>query len=61
MLSLLGLLVGLGAPDSLPRNGYVVTTIRSACRESCSAAHPGVAAMITTRRRKTRPHGTIRH
>ncbi len=37
--------ISSGALDSLPHNGYVVTTIRSICRESYSAAYPGVAAM----------------
>ena len=37
--------IASGALDSLPHNGYVVTTIRSICRESYSAAYPGVAAM----------------
>lgn len=37
--------ISSGALDSLPHNGYVVTTIRSICRESYAAAYPAVAAM----------------
>ena len=37
--------ISSGALDSLPHNGYVVTTIRSICRESYTAAYPAVAAM----------------
>ena len=34
-----------GGLDSLPHNGYVVTTLRAICRESYSAAYPAVAAL----------------
>ena len=34
-----------GALDSLPHNGYVVTTLRAICRESYAGAYPAVAAL----------------
>lgn len=34
-----------GALDSLPHNGYVVTTIRAICRETYRDAYPAVAAL----------------
>ena len=34
-----------GALDSLPHNGYVVTTLRAICNESYSRAYPAMAAM----------------
>ena len=34
-----------GALDSLPHNGYVVTTIRAICKETHARAYPAVAAM----------------
>ncbi|HEY5558149.1 MAG TPA: hypothetical protein VIK49_00330 [Steroidobacteraceae bacterium] len=34
-----------GALDSLPHNGYVVTTIRAICRETYQGAYPAVAAL----------------
>ncbi|MGH8251884.1 MAG: GntP family permease [Steroidobacteraceae bacterium] len=34
-----------GALDSLPHNGYVVTTIRAICRETYQEAYPAVAAL----------------
>ncbi len=34
-----------GALDSLPHNGYVVTTIRAICRESYAGAYPAVGAL----------------
>jgi H+/gluconate symporter-like permease len=34
-----------GALDSLPHNGYVVTTIRAICRESYQGAYPAMAAL----------------
>lgn len=34
-----------GALDSLPHNGYVVTTIRAICRETHRAAYPAVGAL----------------
>ncbi|HEX9707894.1 MAG TPA: hypothetical protein VGA24_09685 [Steroidobacteraceae bacterium] len=34
-----------GALDSLPHNGYVVTTIRAICRETYQDAYPAVAAL----------------
>ena len=37
--------IASGGLDSLPHNGYVVTTLRSICRESYSAAYPAVAAL----------------
>lgn len=37
--------ISSGALDSLPHNGYVVTTIRAICRESFSAAYPAVGAV----------------
>jgi H+/gluconate symporter-like permease len=37
--------ISSGALDSLPHNGYVVTTIRAICRETYSAAYPAVAAL----------------
>lgn len=37
--------ISSGALDSLPHNGYVVTTVRSICRESYAAAYPAVAAL----------------
>lgn len=37
--------ISSGGLDSLPHNGYVVTTIRSICGESYAAAYPAVAAL----------------
>jgi H+/gluconate symporter-like permease len=37
--------IASGGLDSLPHNGYVVTTIRAICRESYAAAYPAVAAL----------------
>ena len=37
--------IASGGLDSLPHNGYVVTTIRSICRESYAAAYPAVGAL----------------
>jgi H+/gluconate symporter-like permease len=37
--------IASGGLDSLPHNGYVVTTIRSICRERYSAAYPAMAAL----------------
>ena len=37
--------IASGGLDSLPHNGYVVTTIRSICRESYSAAYPALGAL----------------
>ena len=37
--------ISSGGLDSLPHNGYVVTTIRSICRERYSAAYPAMAAL----------------
>ena len=37
--------IASGGLDSLPHNGYVVTTIRAICRESYSAAYPAVGAL----------------
>jgi H+/gluconate symporter-like permease len=37
--------IASGGLDSLPHNGYVVTTIRSICRESYSAAYPAVGIL----------------
>jgi H+/gluconate symporter-like permease len=34
-----------GALDSLPHNGYVVTTIRAICRETYQGAYPALAAL----------------
>lgn len=34
-----------GALDSLPHNGYVVTTIRAICRETYQGAYPAMAAL----------------
>ncbi len=34
-----------GALDSLPHNGYVVTTIRAICRETYQEAYPAIAAL----------------
>jgi H+/gluconate symporter-like permease len=34
-----------GALDSLPHNGYVVTTVRAICRESYRDAYPAVGAL----------------
>ena len=37
--------IASGALDSLPHNGYVVTTIRAICGETHQAAYPAVAAL----------------
>ena len=37
--------ISSGGLDSLPHNGYVVTTVRAICRESFSAAYPAVGAL----------------
>jgi H+/gluconate symporter-like permease len=37
--------IASGGLDSLPHNGYVVTTVRSICRESYAGAYPAVAAL----------------
>lgn len=37
--------ISSGALDSLPHNGYVVTTLRAICRERYSTAYPAVAAL----------------
>lgn len=37
--------ISSGGLDSLPHNGYVVTTLRSICRESYSAAYPALGAL----------------
>jgi H+/gluconate symporter-like permease len=37
--------IASGGLDSLPHNGYVVTTIRAICRESYSAAYPSIGAL----------------
>lgn len=37
--------IASGALDSLPHNGYVVTTIRAICGETHAAAYPAVAAL----------------
>jgi H+/gluconate symporter-like permease len=37
--------ISSGALDSLPHNGYVVTTLRGICRESYAAAYPALAAL----------------
>lgn len=37
--------ISSGALDSLPQNGYVVTTIRSICGESYAAAYPSMAML----------------
>ncbi len=37
--------ISSGGLDSLPHNGYVVTTIRSICRETYAGAYPAMAAM----------------
>jgi H+/gluconate symporter-like permease len=37
--------ISSGALDSLPHNGYVVTTIRAICRETYQAAYPAVGAL----------------
>jgi H+/gluconate symporter-like permease len=37
--------ISSGGLDSLPHNGYVVTTIRAICGETHQAAYPAVAAM----------------
>ncbi|MBU3022539.1 GntP family permease [Aestuariibacter sp. A3R04] len=37
--------ISSGALDSLPHNGYVVTTIRAICRETHQAAYPAMAAL----------------
>jgi len=37
--------IASGGLDSLPHNGYVVTTIRAICRESYAGAYPAVAAL----------------
>jgi H+/gluconate symporter-like permease len=34
-----------GALDSLPHNGYVVTTVRAICREKYAGAYPAMAAL----------------
>lgn len=37
--------ISSGGLDSLPHNGYVVTTIRAICRESYAAAYPAVGML----------------
>lgn len=37
--------IASGGLDSLPHNGYVVTTVRAICRESFAAAYPALAAL----------------
>jgi len=37
--------ISSGALDSLPHNGYVVTTIRAICGETHAAAYPAMAAL----------------
>ncbi|MDZ7789674.1 MAG: SLC13 family permease [Xanthomonadales bacterium] len=37
--------ISSGALDSLPHNGYVVTTIRAICNETHSAAYPAMGAL----------------
>jgi H+/gluconate symporter-like permease len=37
--------ISSGGLDSLPHNGYVVTTLRSICRESYAAAYPALGAL----------------
>jgi len=37
--------IASGGLDSLPHNGYVVTTVRAICREPFPAAYPAVAAL----------------
>ncbi|MCP4946184.1 MAG: GntP family permease, partial [Aestuariibacter sp.] len=37
--------ISSGALDSLPHNGYVVTTIRAICHETHKAAYGSVAAL----------------
>lgn len=37
--------IASGGLDSLPHNGYVVTTLRAICRESYAAAYPAVGAL----------------
>ncbi len=37
--------ISSGGLDSLPHNGYVVTTIRSICKEQYAAAYPAMAAL----------------
>ncbi|MEG3767470.1 GntP family permease [Alteromonas sp. 14N.309.X.WAT.G.H12] len=37
--------ISSGALDSLPHNGYVVTTIRAICKETHKAAYPAMAAL----------------
>lgn len=37
--------IASGGLDSLPHNGYVVTTVRAICRESFAAAYPAVGAL----------------
>jgi dihydroorotase len=39
------ILLEAGGLDSLPHNGYVVTTVRAICRESFAAAYPAVGAL----------------
>jgi H+/gluconate symporter-like permease len=37
--------ISSGALDSLPHNGYVVTTLRGICKETYAAAYPALAAL----------------
>jgi H+/gluconate symporter-like permease len=37
--------ISSGALDSLPHNGYVVTTLRGICKEAYAAAYPAVGAL----------------
>lgn len=37
--------ISSGALDSLPHNGYVVTTLRAICKESYAAAYPAVGVL----------------
>lgn len=37
--------IASGGLDSLPHNGYVVTTVRAICRESFAAAYPAIGAL----------------
>ena len=37
--------ISSGALDSLPHNGYVVTTLRGICKETYAAAYPALGAL----------------
>jgi H+/gluconate symporter-like permease len=41
--------ISSGALDSLPHNGYVVTTIRAICKETHAAAYAPMGALTTAR------------